>query len=138
MPAELNKVFLIGNLTRDPELRYTGSGKAVCNFDLAVNQSYKDAASNETKKDTLFIKISVWNKMAEVCAEYLKKGSKVLVEGRLRMEKWESEGKTRTKIDVQAQRVQFLSARGAAPGEPVPEVPEEPEESQAVDDDIPF
>jgi len=137
MPAELNKVFLIGNLTRDPELRYTGSGKAVCNFDIAVNQSYKDAASNETKRDTLFIRISVWNKMAEICAEYLKKGSKVLVEGNLRMSKWESEGKTRTKIDAQAQRVQFLDARGA-PGEPVPEVPEEPEESQAVDDDIPF
>jgi len=137
MPAELNKVFLIGNLTRDPELRYTGSGKAVCNFDLAVNQSYKDAASNETKKDTLFIRISVWNKMAEICAEYLKKGSKVLVEGRLRMNSWESEGKTRTKIDAQAQRVQFLDAR-AAPSETAPEVPEEPEESQAVDDDIPF
>jgi len=137
MPAELNKVFLIGNLTRDPELRYTGSGKPVCNFDLAVNQSYKDAASNETKKDTLFIRISVWNKMAEICAEYLKKGSKVLVEGRLRMNSWESEGKTRTKIDAQAQRVQFLDAR-AAPSETAPEVPEEPEESQAVDDDIPF
>jgi len=138
MPAELNKVFLIGNLTRDPELRYTGSGKAVCNFDLAVNQSYKDASTNEAKKETLFIRISVWNKMAELCAEYLKKGSKVLVEGRLRMDRWEStDGKPRTRIDVQAQRVQFLDPK-AAPGEPAPEVPEEPEESQAVDDDIPF
>ena len=87
MVAELNKVFLIGNLTRDPELRYTGSGKAVCNFDLAVNRSYRDSSTNETKRDTLFIRISVWNKMAEICAEYLKKGSKALIEGSLRMDR---------------------------------------------------
>ncbi len=137
MVAELNKVFLIGNLTRDPELRYTGSGKAVCNFDLAVNRSYRDSSTNETKRDTLFIRISVWNKMAEICAEYLKKGSKALIEGSLRMDRWESEGKTRTRIDVQAQRVQFLSGRGA-PTEETTEIPESADDSGTTDDDIPF
>ncbi len=104
----LNKVFLMGNLTRDPELRYVPSGTAVCTFSMAINQKYK-TQSGEMKEDVTFVNITVWAKAAENCGEYLKKGSSVLVEGCLKFSSWEAEdGKKRSKLDVTAQRVQFL------------------------------
>ncbi len=103
MPT-MNKVFLMGNLTRDLELRYTPSGQAVTTLGLAVNEKYKD------KDQTLFIDIDVWEKTAENCVEYLKKGSPVMVEGRLKYRAWETQdGQKRSKISVTASSVQFLS-----------------------------
>lgn len=108
MAATLNKVFLMGNLTRDPELRYVPSGTAVATFDIAVNRVYK-AQSGEKKEETSFFKIVVWARRAEVCAEYLKKGSPVFVEGRLRSRSWDTQdGHKRSTIEVVAQSVQFL------------------------------
>lgn len=114
--ASLNKVFLMGNLTRDPELRYTPNGIAVVGLGLAVNRRYKDKAG-EMKEETLFINATAWNKQAEVCNQYLKKGRPVFIEGRLQSRTWEGkDGQKRTTIDVQVERVQFLgSSRDAAP-----------------------
>ncbi|MFQ5559723.1 MAG: single-stranded DNA-binding protein [Nitrospinota bacterium] len=111
--ASMNKVFLIGNLTRDPELRYTPSGAAVAGFGLAVNRKYKQG--DELKEDTCFVDITVWNRQAETCTEYLSKGSAVLVEGRLSFRSWETDdGQKRSKLDVVAINVQFLSRSGGA------------------------
>jgi single-strand DNA-binding protein len=112
MAASLNKVLLMGNLTRDPELRYIPSGAAVANFTLAVNRVYKDNAG-EKKEEASFIRVVVWGKMAEVCGEYLGKGKPVLVEGRLKSRTWEAQdGQKRSALDVVATNVQFLGARG--------------------------
>ena len=112
MAASLNKVILMGNLTRDPELRYVPSGTAVANFSIAVNRTYKDGAG-EKKEDTSFIKVVVWGKMAEICGEYLTKGRSVLVEGRLKSRAWETpEGQKRSALDVVATSVQFIGPKG--------------------------
>ena len=105
--ASFNKVILVGNLTRDPELRYTPQGTAVCDLGLAVNQKHKD------REETLFIDTTVWDRTAENCVKFLKKGSPVLVEGRLQEDQWEDKetGKTRSKMRVQANTVQFLGGR---------------------------
>lgn len=109
MAASLNKVMLIGNLTRDPELRYLPSGQGVTTFTLAVNRVYH-SQSGDKKEDVSFIRIVVWAKLAEICNEYLKKGSAVFVEGRLQSRSWETpEGGKRSAIEVVAQSVQFLS-----------------------------
>jgi single-strand DNA-binding protein len=106
--ANLNRVFLIGNLTRDPELRYTPSGMAVVTLRLAVNHRFKDR-SGELKQDACFINIVVWDKQAETSNQYLKKGSCVLIEGRLQSRSWQdNEGKNRSVIEVRADRVVFL------------------------------
>lgn len=112
MAASMNKVFLMGNLTRDPELRYVPSGTAVANFSVAVNRPYKDA-TGEKKEEVSFIRVVVWGKMAEVCGEYLSKGRPVLVEGRLKSRSWESpDGQKKSALDVVATSVQFLGSRG--------------------------
>jgi len=106
--ATLNKVFLIGNLTSDPKLRKTEGRTPVANFGLAVNQKYK-VANSEQKENVCFIEIVAFSKLAEVCAEYLKKGKSVFIEGRLQYRRWEQEAKARSKIEVVARTVQFLS-----------------------------
>jgi single-strand DNA-binding protein len=107
----------MGNLTRDPELRYTPQGTAVVNLRMAVNRRYKNK-SQELKDEVCFITAVVWNKMAETCNQYLHKGSPVYVEGRLQSRSWEDQatGKTRSVIEVRAERVQFLgqAPKGAA------------------------
>jgi single-strand DNA-binding protein len=114
----------MGNLTRDPELRYVPSGTAVTSFDLAVNRVYA-AQSGEKKQETSFIRIVVWARRAEVCAEYLAKGSPVFVEGRLRSRTWETkEGQKRSTIEVIASSVQFL--RGAQKDRKRPEAGQAP------------
>ena len=117
----LNRVLLIGNLTKDPELRYTPSGTPVANLRLAVNSSFKDQAG-QRKEETCFVTIVVWSKQAEICNQYLKKGRPVFIEGRLIYRSWEAEGKTRSTMEVRADRVQFLgpppSAQGGYQGEP--------------------
>ncbi|MEO5359572.1 MAG: single-stranded DNA-binding protein [Nitrospirota bacterium] len=105
-----NKVIFMGNLTRDPELRYTPQGTAVANFAIAINSKVKQG--EEWKDEVLFMDISVFGKQAESCGEYLSKGSGVLVEGRLRERKWETEGQKKSKYDVFAQTVRFLPKRG--------------------------
>ena len=127
MAASLNKVLLMGNLTRDPELRYIPSGQAVTSFSIAVNRVYL-SQSGEKKEEVSFIRCVVWGKRAEVCNEYLKKGSPVFVEGRLQSRSWEAQdGTKRSTIEVVALNVQFLPRGGGASGarqESTPEVPE--------------
>jgi len=107
--ASLNKVFLIGNLTRDPELRYTPSGVAVTNLGLAVNRRFRDK-TGEIKEDVCFLTVTVWDKQAEACSQYLHKGSPIFVEGVLQSRSWETQdGQKRSTIDVRAERVQFLA-----------------------------
>ncbi len=106
--ASLNKVLLIGNLTRDPEIRYTPQGTAVANLGLAVSRKFRDKAQ-ELREEVCFITVVVWSKMAEACNQYLHKGSPIFVEGRLTLRSWEDNtGKKRNVIEVRAERVQFL------------------------------
>ena len=137
--ASLNRVFLIGNLTRDPELKYTQSGLAVCDFGLAVNRRYK-TSQGEDREETLFADITVFARQAETSSEYLSKGRPVFIEGRLKLDQWtNSEGQKRSKLSVVAERVQFLGGRpgDAAPGAPNASKQEQPGDDGA-DDDIPF
>lgn len=112
--ASLNKVFLIGNLTRDPEMRYTPSGIAVVNLRLAVNRRYRDKAG-EQKEEVCFVTVTAWDKQAEVCNQYLQKGKPVFVEGRLQSRSWEtSDGQKRNVLEIRAERIQFLGFAKAA------------------------
>lgn len=106
--TNLNKIFLIGNLTNNPELRQTQAGASVARFGLAVNQRYKDA-SGELKEDVCFVNIVSWNKQAEAVASYLAKGKSVFIEGKLKYRTWEKDGKKRNKLEVVAKTIQFLS-----------------------------
>jgi len=126
--ASLNRVMLIGNLTRDPELRYIPSGSAVATFTLGVNRVYK-TQSGEKKEQASFIRIVVWGRRAEVCGEYLSKGSPVFVEGRLQSRDWQTQdGQKRNTVEVIADNVQFLRMGGTqgSPGKKTPP-PEEVE-----------
>ena len=108
--ASYNKVLLMGNLTKDPELRYTPQGMAVANLRLAVNRKYR-TKDQELKEEVCFITAVVWNKQAETCNQYLHKGSSVFVEGRLQSRSWEDNtGAKRSVIEVRAERVQFMGA----------------------------
>jgi len=121
-----NKIILIGNLTRDPEVRYTPQGTSVCNFRIAVNRRYKQG--EELKKEVTFIDVVVFGKQADTCGQYLNKGSSVLVEGRLQERRWETEeGQKRSKYEVVAQTVRFLSKKTdvAAEGEDTVPPPDE-------------
>jgi len=105
--ASFNKVLLMGNLTRDPELKYAKSGAAICSFGLAVNEKYKQG--EEWKEKVHFVDITVWAKPGENCAKYLKKGSLIHLEGRLNYQTWEADGgQKRSKLEVVANNVQFL------------------------------
>ena len=105
-----NKVIMVGNLCKDPELRYTPAGKAVCDLRVAVSNKYK--SGDEWKEDILFIDVTVWGNSGEACSQYLTKGSKVLVDGRLQEQKWESDGQKRNKTIIVASSVQFLDSKG--------------------------
>jgi single-strand DNA-binding protein len=133
--ASLNKVFLMGNLTRDPELSYLPSGAPVCKFGLAVSRKFT-TKQGEQKEDVLFVDITVWSKQAESCATYLKKGSPALVEGSLKLDSWADKktNEKRTKIKVVAQRVTFIGSaqgRGQAATAPAKEAPHPEAESEA-------
>ncbi|OLD37330.1 MAG: single-stranded DNA-binding protein [Candidatus Rokubacteria bacterium 13_1_40CM_2_68_8] len=136
--ASLNKVFLIGNLTKPPELRYTPSGTAVADLRLAVNRNYT-TQGGEKREETCFLTVVVWGKQAESCGEYLDKGSPILVEGRLQTREWEAkDGGKRTVIEVVGERVQFMGrARTAAPAT-VPAAESFAEEAGSGNDDVPF
>ncbi|HIC95626.1 TPA: single-stranded DNA-binding protein [Candidatus Bipolaricaulota bacterium] len=107
----LNRVILTGRLTADPELRYTQSGRARTRFNIAVNQQYRDQEGN-LQETTIFVPIVVWGAQAESCANFLKKGRQVAVDGRLRIDTFETqEGERRKVVEVVAQRVEFLGGR---------------------------
>ncbi|MFH0797694.1 MAG: single-stranded DNA-binding protein [Candidatus Omnitrophota bacterium] len=111
MAVNVNRVILAGNLTRDPEMRFTPAGTAVTNLGLAVNRQYT-TKEGEQRKEVCFITVVTWGKQAQSCQEHLRKGSPVLVEGRLQFRSWESADKEkRSMIEVVAERVQFLSRR---------------------------
>lgn len=110
--SSVNKVMLIGNLTRDPELRYTPGGAQVGEFGMAMNRTFK-TGDGQTKEEVTFVDITVWGRQAETCNEYLSKGRPVHVEGRLQLDEWETQdGQKRTKLKVVAERVTFLGSGG--------------------------
>lgn len=112
MARSLNQVTLMGNLTRDPELRQTPNGQNVTSFSLALNRAYKDA-SGEWKEVTDYIDIVCWGPLAERVAQYLSKGRRCLVQGRLQSRSWEQDGQKRSKVEVLANDVTFLDSRGS-------------------------
>ena len=107
-----NKVILIGNLSRDVELRYTPSGTAIAKFGLATNRTYKDKTTNENKQEVMFIDVTVFGRGGETANQYLKKGSKVLIEGRLVLNQWtDQSGQKRSKHEIMAESVKFLDTK---------------------------
>jgi single-strand DNA-binding protein len=109
-------VLLIGNLTRDPEVRHTPKGTAVGDLGIAINSSYR-AADGTEKEEVVYADIVVWGRQAETCKEYLSKGSSVFVEGRLQLDQWESpQGEKKSRLRIRAERVQFLSTRRSGGG----------------------
>lgn len=141
MARHYNRVTLIGNLTRDPELRYTPNNTAVVDYGLAVNRNYQDS-SGEWQEETTFVDITVWGRQAENCSQYLGKGSRVFVDGRLRLDQWETnEGEKRSKLGVTAQSVIFLDAAPEGEGQGGGDSPDEILEDldvEETEDDIPF
>jgi single-strand DNA-binding protein len=145
--ASYNRVILVGNLTRDPELRFTPNNTAVSDIGLAVNDRRKNA-SGEWVDETTFVDVTLWGRTAEVANEYLSKGSSVLIEGRLKLDAWEKDGKKQSKLRVVAERMQMLGSRGGggggsgAAGRSAAKVAEPAgpaDELEApADDDIPF
>lgn len=156
MPS-LNKVMLMGNLTRDPEVRYTPKGTAVADLGMAINMTFQ-GQDGQTKEEVVYVDVVTWGRQAETCGQYLKKGAPVFVEGRLQLDQWEDkDGQKRSKLRVRAERVQFLSRRegaeGAEPGgngsarasRPAAPAgagrgapPAKPSPAGAPEDDIPF
>jgi single-strand DNA-binding protein len=147
--ANLNKVLLLGNVTRDPEVRYTPKGSAVCDLGIAVNRGYT-TDSGEKREEVTFVDVTLWGRTAEVASEYLKKGRPVFIEGRLQMDTWDDKqtGQKRTRLRVVAENMQLLGGRpqgGAAAASdataerrqttepPKSSAPAEPDE-----DEIPF
>lgn len=152
--ASLNKVLLIGNLTRDPELRYIPSGSAVTSFTVATNRVYK-LQTGEKKEEVSFVRVVVWGRTAEVCNDYLKKGRPVFVEGRLQSRSWDgADGQKKSTLEVIAENVQFLGQGGAGAGrerggetpgkmpasgkEEVPEIQLEEPAGKNSEDEVPF
>ena len=143
----MNRVFLMGNLTRDPELRQTSTGMAVSDLGLAVSEKFRNKAG-EMVETTCFADIVVWGKQAEACGQYLGKGSPVMVEGRLQLDQWQTDkGEKRSRLRVRADRVQFLGRPrktgepAAAEAEPAVAVAEEGETGKGNnghDDTLPF
>jgi single-strand DNA-binding protein len=117
MARGINKAILVGNLGKDPETRYLPSGKAVTNFSIATSESWKDKQTGEQKEQTEWHNIVMYDRLAEIAAEYLRKGSQVYVEGRLRTRKWQDkEGQDRYTTEIIANEMQMLGARGGAGG----------------------
>ncbi|AWB35521.1 single-stranded DNA-binding protein [Orrella marina] len=146
--ASVNKVIIVGNLGRDPEVRYTSSGVAVCNLSVATTDKRTDKNTGEVREDTEWHRISLFNRLAEIAGEYLKKGSQVYIEGRLRTRKYQDHsGDDRYITEIIGQQLQMLGSRSTAgesespPGKarrgkpPADDAPQDPGD---LDDDIPF
>jgi len=116
--ASFNKVILVGNLTRDPQVRYTPGGSAVAELGLAVNRSWFDKNSNSRKEETTFIDVTLWGRTAEVASEYLTKGRSVLIEGRLQLDQWDDKesGQKRSKLKVVGENMTMLGGKGESGG----------------------
>lgn len=116
--ASFNKVILVGNLTRDPQVRYTPGGSAVAEIGLAVNRSWFDKTSNSRKEETTFIDVTLWGRTAEVASEYLTKGRSVLIEGRLQLDQWDDKesGQKRSKLKVVGENMTMLGGKGESGG----------------------
>ena len=149
--ANLNKVLLIGRLTRDPETRATGGGTSVCSFGLAVNRTYTKRDSSEKVEETCFVDVEAWGRTAETISRYMRKGRQIFIEGRLKFDSWERDGQRRSKLLVVADSFQFLDSQGgegngggggmnARSDSPRREsVPPTPQDDYGADgDDIPF
>lgn len=156
--ASYNKVILMGNLTRDPEMRYVPSGTAVTNFGLAMNERYTDRQTGEQKESPCFVEITAWGRQAEIVNEYLTKGSPVFLEGSLKFDSWEADdGTKRNRLSVTAFRIQLIGGRrdgdemggnyteaqpAAAPTQSAPyqeaPAPQASSTPPSTDDDIPF
>jgi single-strand DNA-binding protein len=158
--AGVNKVILVGNLGRDPEIRYTPDGTAVANFSIATSDEWKDKNTGEKRERTEWHRIVAWRRLGEICGEYLSKGSQVYVEGKLQTRSWEQDGITRYMTEIVASTVQFLGSRatgdqnrGAYSGGGAPSKPAQgggggggfqdqgyppPPYSNGQEDDIPF
>jgi single-strand DNA-binding protein len=143
--ASFNRVILVGNVTRDVELKYTQSGLAVTDLGLAVNDRRKNQAGDWVE-ETTFLDVTLWGRQAEVAGEYLSKGSPVLIEGRLKLDTWEQEGQKRSKLRVVGERMQMLGSRGGGGSRSErsssevrqPAGPSQNEFDSTPDDDIPF
>jgi len=146
MARGINKVILVGNLGQDPETRYMPSGGAVTNFTVATNESWKDKQTGEQKDRTEWHRVAMFGRLAEIAAEYLRKGSQVYIEGKLRTRKWQDrDGNDRYTTEVIADEMQMLGGRGggggmSAGGDPGPGSAPPPRQSgpEDFDDDIPF
>jgi single-strand DNA-binding protein len=146
--ANINRVVLVGNLTKDPELRHTPSGTAVCKLRLAVNTRQKDQATGEWGDKPNYFDVTVWGNQGESCAQYLSKGRPVGVDGRLDWREWEAQdGTKRQAVEIIAESVQFLGSRGDGEGQSQYIPPSDVSADQsdfvkagaaAADDDIPF
>lgn len=143
-----NKIILVGNLGRDPELRYTPDGTPVCSFSLATNERRRDRATGENNDVTTWFRVTLWRRQAEVASQYLTRGKPVYIEGRLRVEEYtDRDGKTRHSLEVTATDMQFIGAArgdeaGAPPAARGAAAPRNsgpmPEPTDLTDDDVPF
>jgi len=133
--ASLNKVFMMGNLTRDPELRYVPSGAPVATFGLAVNRTFV-TQHGDKKDEVCFVRVVVFGKQAESCSQYLTKGRPVFIEGRLQYRAWEQDGQKRSTLDIVADRVQFLGAPPGKTGVVAEEAPDAQKETFAEEPPI--
>jgi len=129
-----NKVILVGNLTRDVELKYTPSGTAIAKFGLATNRTYKDNTTGENKQEVMFIDITVFGRSAEIANQYLQKGRRVLIEGRIVLDQWvDSSGQKRSKHSIVAEKMQFMESRASEQGgyqQPAYNAPQQQPQSQ--------
>ena len=110
----INKVILVGNLGQDPEVKYTAGGAAVTTLSLATSESWKDKDTGSDQEKTEWHRVVLWRRLAEIAGEYLKKGSKVYIEGQLQTRKWEQDGQTRYTTEVVGRDMQFLDSRGSS------------------------
>lgn len=135
--ASFNKVILMGNLTRDVELKYTPSGTAVAEIGLAVNDRRKDACG-QWVDETTFCDVTLWGRQAEVASEYTRKGSSVLIEGRLKLDQWEKDGQKRSKLRVVAENLRLLGGKGEQRSESPPDATKPRPGDEDDDGSIPF
>ena len=141
----INKVILVGNLGQDPEIKYTAGGAAVTTLSIATSDSWKDKDSGMDQERTEWHRVVLWRRLAEIAGEYLKKGSKVYIEGQLQTRKWEQEGQTRYTTEIIARDMQFLDSKGSSNTSSTQKSSEMNDQSAADvpdsaidDDDIPF
>ena len=136
--ASVNRVILIGNLTRDPEVRYTQSGKAVANVSIATNESYKNKDTGERVEKPEYHRVTFFDKLAEIVGQYLKKGSKIYLEGKLQTRKWQDkDGQDRDTTEILGSEMKMLSAKGEGESRAAP-APAASNAANDFDDDITF